>query len=168
MTRATGVAWVVTVTRTAIVTRATGVVVGLRPWRVVARDMAVGVVVGRIATVVVVITVCVVDRIRWRQRSVGMRWVHHRVIAVVEEAVVAGTIVVMRTGTDVDHHPRLIMVSVPAEANRFEVFEGGEAVKFIVQFVVRHHRVGHRRIRAVSRDGDFDSLDGTSPDLHVL
>ena len=113
------------VTRTTVVA---WVVVGLMLRRVVTRDVVVGVVVGRIAAMVVVITVGVVDRIRRRQRSVGMCRVHHRVIAVVVVAIVTRTIVVMWTRADVDYHPRLVAVAIPAEADRLEVFEGGETV----------------------------------------
>ena len=109
--------------------------------------------VGRIATVAVVVVVGVVVGIHRRHvvrmsgtvirtRTVTRRRRHHRTEAVVVEAELAGTGVVTHAGTDVDNHPRLIVIAVPAETHWLEVFESGEAVKLVTQFIVRHHRIG--------------------------
>ena len=131
-------------------------------------------IVGRIATVVVMVVVGVVVRIQrlhvvevtwriatWRRRS-------DRIVAVVVEAVRVGAMVVARTRTDKDDHPRLVAVTVPAEADRSEVLEGREAIELAVQFVVRHHRIDPGGIRTVSRDRHCDSSDSAGADSHVL
>ena len=133
-------------------------------------------IVGRIAAVAVVIAVGVVvwihrrhvmrawiRAVAWRRR----RW-HHRAIAVVVVAVVAGTVIVARTRTYSDDHPRLVAIAIPAEAHRLEVLEGGEAVELVTQFVIRHHRVSPGRIGTVSRNADGDSLDSTRADSHIF
>ena len=100
--------------------------------------------VGRIATVAVVIAIGVVLRIHRRQVvRVMTAWRRHRrAEAVVVVAVSARTVVVARTRTNPDHHPRLVVVAIPAEAQGLEVLEGGEAEELVIQLVVRHHRVG--------------------------
>ena len=103
--------------------------------------------VGRVTAVVVVVCVGVVHRIdrvhavevsrriaTWRRRK-------NRIVAVIVVAVWAWTVVVARTRSHVDHHPGLVVVTVPAEAQRLEVLEGGEAVQLIAELVVRHDRV---------------------------
>lgn len=131
-------------------------------------------VVGRITAVGVVVMIGVVVRIQrmhvvevswriatWRRRS-------DRIVAVVVEAVRVGAVVVARTRSDVDDHPGLVAVTVPAEADRSEVFEGGEAEKLAVQFVVRHHRIDPGGIRTVGGDRHCDSPDSAGADSHVL
>jgi hypothetical protein len=113
---------------------------------VVARHHVIGVIVGRIATVIVVIAVSVVVRIHRRHVvrvtwAMTWRWWHRRTIAIVVEAEVARTVVVADAWSNLDHYPRLVAIAAPAEANRLEVLESGEAVEFTSQFVVRHHRV---------------------------
>lgn len=107
----------------------------------------IGVIVGRIATVTVVIAVGVVVwihrrhvvRVTW---AMAWRWRHRRTIAIVVEAEVARTAVVADARSHLDHHPRLVAIAVPAKTHWLEVFESGEAVEFVTQFVVWHHRVG--------------------------
>ena len=109
-------------------------------------------VVGRITAVGVVVMIGVVVRIQrmhvvevsqriatWRRRS-------DRIVTVVVEAVRIRAVVVARTRSDTEDHPRLVAIAVPAEAHRLEVLEGGEAVE------LRH----------------CDSLDSTGADSHVL
>lgn len=86
------------------------------------------------------------------------RW-HHRTIAVIVVAVAAGTVVVLRTRTDVDHHPRLVAVAIPAEANWLEVFKSGEAVEIVTHLVVGHRRESPVRIHPIGRDAHRDPLD---------
>ena len=114
---------------------------------VVTRHVVIRVVVGRIAAVIVMITIGVVVWIHrrhvvrvWTVSSRRRRW-HHRTVAVIVVAIGAGTGVVTRTGTDMDDHPRLVVIAIPAEAHWLEVFEGGEAIQLVVQLVVRHHRI---------------------------
>jgi hypothetical protein len=140
---------------------------------VVTWDRLVGVMVGRIAAVVVVIVIGVVVRIHRRHvvrvwTMARRRWWHHRAIAVVVVAVVARTVIVTRARTDVDDHPRLVAIAMPAEAHWLEVLKRGEAVELVTQFVVRHHRVSPGRIGTVSGDADGDSLDSTGADPHIL
>lgn len=94
--------------------------------------------------------------------------VHRRTVAVVVVAVAARTVVVARTRSDVNHHPRFGARPVPVETDRLEVLEGGEAVELASQFIVRHHRIDPGRIRTVGRDRHCDSLDSTGADSHVL
>ena len=113
---------------------------------VVTRDMVVRVIVGRIATVAVVIAIGVVVWIHRRHvvrvRTIAWRrrW-QHRTIAVIVVAVVAGTVIVTWTWADMDDHPRLIAIAMPAEAHWLEVLEHGEAVKLVTHLVIRHHSV---------------------------
>ena len=100
--------------------------------------------------------------------STGRRRRHHRTIAVIVVAVGAGTVVVTNTRTDVDDHPRLVAIAIPAETHRLEVFESGEAVELIVQFVVRHHRVQHRGVGTIGRDANRNPSDATRAHFHVL
>ena len=130
--------------------------------------------VGRVATIVVVMGIGVVMRIHddvvWTAGTptTRRRRRQHRTIAVVVVAVFTGTVIVARTRSDVDDHPRLVVITIPAEADRLEVFEGGEAVELIIQFVVGHHRVEHGGVGAVGRDGDRHPSDAACADLHVL
>jgi hypothetical protein len=114
---------------------------------VVARHHVIGVIVGRIATVIVVIAIGVVVRIHRRHvmrvtRTMAWRWRHRWTITVIVEAEFARTGVVADARSHRDHHPRLVAIAVPAETHWLEVFESGEAVEFVTQFVVWHHRVG--------------------------
>ena len=124
-----------------------GVVSVARLVVVVTRDMVVRVIVGRIATVAVVIAIGVVVRIHRRHvvwvRTIAWRrrW-HHRTIAIIVVAVVAGTVIVTWTWADMDDHPRLVAIAVPAEADGLEVLEGGKAEQLIPHLIVGHHRVG--------------------------
>ena len=107
----------------------------------------IGMIVSRIATVTVVIAVGVVVWIHRRHvvrvtRAMAWRWRHRRTIAIVVEAEVARTGVVADARSHRDHHPRLVAIAIPAETHWLEVFESGEAVEFVTQFVVWHHCVG--------------------------
>jgi hypothetical protein len=123
--------------------------------------------VGRIAAIVVVVMVGVVVRIHG-VRSGSTRRRHRRTIAVVVVAVFTRTIVVTRARRHAVDHPRLVTRSVPAEAHWLEVFEGGEAVELVVQFIVRHHRVDPGGVGAVGRNGDRNPSDATRAHSHVL
>ncbi len=131
-------------------------------------------VVGRITAVGMVVMIGVVVRIQrmhvvevsqriatWRRRS-------DRIVTVVVEAVRVRAVVIARTRSDTEDHPRLVAIAVPAEAHRLEVLEGGEAVELASQFIVRHHRIDPGRIRTVGGDRHCDSLDSTGADSHVL
>lgn len=84
---------------------------------------------------------------------------HHRTIAVVVVAVIAGTVVGVRTRTDVDYHPRFVAIAVPAEANRLEVFKSGETVELVTHLVIRHHRENPVGIDPIGRDAHRNPLD---------
>jgi hypothetical protein len=128
------------------------------------------VVVGRIAAVAVVITVGVVVGVhRSHVVEVSRRIATRRrrqdgTVAVIVEAVGVRAVVVARTRTDVDDHPGLVAVAVPVEAHRLEVLKDREAVEFVPQFIVGHHRIDPRGIRAIGRDGDGHPLDSTGAD----
>ena len=92
----------------------------------------------------------------------------HRTIAIVVEAVFRRTAVELWTRTDLDNHPRLVAIAVPAETHWLKVFECGEAEEFIVHFVVRHHRVQPIRIHTDGRKGDGNSLDPTGRHSHIF
>lgn len=103
----------------------------------------------RIAAIGVVVEVGVVVRIQ-RTHVVEVSWRiatrrrrSDRIVPVIVEAVRIGAMVVAHAWTDMDDHPGLVVVSVPAEAHRLEVFEGGEAEELVTQFVVWHHRIDH-------------------------
>jgi hypothetical protein len=118
---------------------------------------------GRITAVVVMIAVGVVFRVHRRRRGAravaGRR--HRRAVAVVVVAVGAGTVVVADARRHRDDHPASSVRTVPVEVYRLEVFEGGEAVKFVVQLVVGHDGEGVSSVDAIQRDVDLDSLDAT-------
>ena len=130
--------------------------------------------VGRIAAASVVVMVGVVVRIQRRpavevsRRITTRRRRQDGIVTVIVEAVGARTIVVARTRRHPVDHPRLGARSVPAEAYRLEVFEGGEAVELIVQFVVWHHRVDPGGIWTVGRNGNRNPSDATRAHSHVL
>ena len=133
------------------------------------------IVVGRIPAVVMVVVVGVVVRIHRRHavRSIGApatmrRRRHHREVTVIVEAVFARTVVVAHARSDMNHHPRLVVVAIPAEANRLEVLEDGEAEELVIHLVVGHHRVKNRGVQTVGGDVDCDSLDFAGADAHVL
>ena len=94
--------------------------------------------------------------------------VHRRTIAIVVVAVAARAVVVARTRSDVNHHPRFGARPVPVEADRLEVLEGGEAVEVVAHFVVRHDGEGTVQVDVVDRDVDGDSLDATWTNLDIL
>lgn len=104
--------------------------------------------VGRITSVVVVVCVGVVHRIERvhaievSRRIATWRWRKNRIVAVIVVAVIARTVVVTRTRTYVNHHPRLVVITVPAEADWLKVLECGEAEEFVSQLIVWHYRVG--------------------------
>lgn len=131
-------------------------------------------IVGRIATIGVVVVVGVVVRIQRlhvvevSNRIATGRRRNDRIVAVVVEAVRVGAMVVARTRTDMDDHPRLVTVTVPAEADRSEVLEGREAEELTVQFVVGHHRIDPGGIRTVCGDRHCDSSDSARADSHVF
>jgi hypothetical protein len=121
---------------------------------------------GRIATVVVVITVGVVHRIHRAGFVTCGR--HRRAEAVVVVAVAARTVVVADARRHRDDHPALGARTIPVEANGIEVLEGGEAVEFIAQFVVRHDGEGVPSIDTAERDLQGDSLDASRTHFHVF
>lgn len=131
-------------------------------------------VVGRITAIVVVVMIGVVMRIHRRsavkitRRIATRRRRQNRIVAVIVEAVRRRAIVVTRTRSHTIDHPRLVVRSVPAKTYWFKVFESSEAVKLVVQFVVGHHRVNPRRIRAIGRDRDGNSSDAPRAHSHVL
>ena len=94
--------------------------------------------------------------------------VHRRTIAIVVVAVAARAVVVARTRSDVNHHPRFGARPVPVEADRLEVLEGGKAVEVAAHFVVRHDGEGTVQVNVVDRDVDGDSLDATWTNLDIL
>lgn len=94
--------------------------------------------------------------------------VHRRTEAVIVVAVATRTVVVARTRSDMDHHPRFGARPVPVEADRFEVLEGGKAVEVAAHFVVRHDGEGTVQVNVVDRDVDDDSLDATWTNLDIL
>ena len=124
-------------------------------------DFGVG---GRITAVAVVVAVGVVMRIH-RGRHAGTvsrrRRRHRRTIAVVVVAVGARTVVVADARRYGDDHPALAARSVPVEVDGLEVFEGGEAVELVAQFVIGHDGEGVPSVDAIQRDVDLDSLDAT-------
>ena len=134
---------------------------------VVAGHLVIGVEVGRIAAVVVMITVGVVHRVQRRdavevsRRITTRRRRHVGTEAVIVEAVGVRAVIVARTRSDVDDHPGLVAVAVPVEGHRLEVLEHREAVELVAEFVVRHHRIDPRGIRTIGRDGDGHPLDTT-------
>jgi hypothetical protein len=93
---------------------------------------------------------------------------HRGTEAVVVVAVAAGAMVVARARADVDDHPRLGTRTMPAETDGFKVLEGGEAVKVVTYFVVRHDGVDDMAVDAVAWNLDCDSLDTTGAHLHVF
>ena len=123
-------------------------------------DLGVG---GRITAVVVVVAVGVVSRVHRRRR--GARAVagrgHRRAEAVIVEAVGAGAVVVVDARRRRDDYPALGARTIPVEADGLEVFEGGEAVELVVQFVVGHDGEGVPSVDAIQRDVNLDSLDST-------
>jgi hypothetical protein len=123
-------------------------------------------VVAGIASIVVVVAVGVVMRVHRVGLMTGRR--HRRTETVVVVAVVARTVVVARARAYVDDHPGLVAGSVPAEADRFKVFEGGEAEQLIAHLVVRHDHEGVTPADAVSRDVNGDSLDAARANLDTL
>ncbi len=94
--------------------------------------------------------------------------VHRWTEAVIVVAVAARTVVVARTRSDMDHHPRFGARPVPVEAYRLEILKSGEAVEFASHLVVRHDGECAIQVDAVGRDIDSDSLDATGIDLDVL
>ena len=136
-------------------------VVGLRWGRCV-----VPLVDGGIASVVVVIAVGVVHRVHRGRHSRAVR--HWRAETVVVVAIGAGRVIVTHYRFDVNHHPRLGARSMPAEADRLEVFKSGETVEFSAHRVVRHERVNNMVVDGTARYLDFDSLDATGGHFHIF
>lgn len=97
----------------------------------------------------------------WRRRQDG-------IVSIIVETIGVRTGVVTDPRTDMDDHPRLVAITVPAEAKRLEVFESGEAVKLVAEFIIRHHRIDPGWIRAIGWDAQGDSLDSTGANSHVL
>lgn len=131
-------------------------------------------IVGRITAIGVVVVIGVVMRIQ-RTHVVEVSWRiatrrrrSDRIVAVVVEAVWVGAMVVARTRTDADDHPTLVAITVPAEAHRLEVLEGGEAVQLASQLIVWHYRIDPGGIRTVGWDRHRNPLDSTGADSHVL
>ena len=130
-------------------------------------------IVGRIAAIGVVVVVGVMVRIQ-RTHVVEVSWRiatrrrrSDRIVSVIVEAVRVGAMVVANARSDMDDHPRLVAVAVPAEAHGLEVLEGGEAEELVTEFVIWHHRIDPSGIRTVSGDSDRNSLDSTRADAHV-
>ena len=86
---------------------------------------------------------------------------HRRTITVVVEAIGARTVVVADARRYCDDHPALGARTIPVEGDGLEVFEGGEAVELVIQFIVGHDGEGEPSVDAVQWDVDFDSLDST-------
>ena len=86
---------------------------------------------------------------------------HRRAIAVVVVAVDARAVVVADARRHRDDYPAFSARTVPEEVDGLKVFEGGEAVELVVQFVVRHDGEGVPSVDAIQRDVDLDSLDST-------
>jgi hypothetical protein len=126
-------------------------------------------VVGRIASVVGVIAVCVVLWIHRRRhsRTVARRR-HRRTVAIVVVAVDARAVIVARTRRHRDDNPGLSARSVPVEPDGLEVFEGGEAIEVVAEFVVRHDGEGVPSVDTMERDVDGDSLDAARIHSHVF
>lgn len=131
-------------------------------------------VVGGITSVVVMVRISVVHRIeRVHSVEVARRITTRRrrqdwIVAVVVVTVGMRAVVVARTRTHVDHHPGLIAVTVPAEADWFEVFKDSEAEEVFVHLIVGHHCVNPRGVQAIGRDVDGDSSDSTGIDSHIF
>jgi hypothetical protein len=130
-------------------------------------------VVGRIATIVVMVVVGVVLRIHRRRRcsvtvTVAGRRRHRGTESVVVVAVDAGAVVVAHERRYGDDHPGFGARTVPVEADGLEVFKGGEAVEFVVQFVVGHDGEVHPSVDTVERNVDGDSLDVSGANLDFL
>ena len=132
--------------------------------RVAIPSMVVGC---RITAVVVVVVVGVVHRVHRRRRSVVVTMsvtvisvvVSARTEAVIVVAVGARTRVVVYQRRHGDDNPAVGARPVPAEGDGLEVFEGGEAVELIAQFVVRHDGEDRLRVEATERDVDGNSID---------
>ena len=121
---------------------------------------------GRIATYAVVVTVSVVHRIHRAGFVTSGR--HRRTEAVIVVAVAARTVVVADARGHRDDHPALGARPIPVEADGVEVLEGGEAVEFIAQLVVRHDGEGAPSVDTTERDFQGDSLDMPRTYFHVF
>ena len=121
------------------------------------------VVVGWIAAVVVVVAIGVVLRVH---RVMCVTPGRHRRAETVVVAVGARTVVVAQAGGYVDDHPAFVARPVPIEGDGVEVFEGGEAVKLVAQFVVGHDGEGVTSADAVGRDVDGNPLDAAGIYFH--
>ena len=109
-----------------------------------------------------VIAVGVVLRIHRGRHSGAVAWRRHwRAKTVVVVAVGARTVVVVDARRHRNDHPALVARTVPVEVQGLKVFEGGEAVKLVTQFVVGHDSEGVPSVDAVQRDVDGDSLDSS-------
>ena len=93
---------------------------------------------------------------------------HRRTVTVVVVAVGARTVVVVDARRQCDDHPALVARTVPEEADRLEVFEGGEAVELVIQLVVGHDGEGVPSVDAIQRDVDLDSLDATGIHSYIF
>ena len=76
--------------------------------------------------------------------------------------------IVARTRRHRDDNPRLGARSVPVEADGIEIFEGGEAIEIVAEFVVRHDGEGVPSVDTMERDVDSDSLDAARIHSHVF
>ena len=117
-----------------------------------------------------VVAVGVVHRVhrgRRHARAVAGRR-HRRAVAVVVVAVGARAVIVADARRHRDDYPALSARTVPEEVDGFEVFEGGEAVELVIQFVVGHDGEGVPSVDAIQRDVDLDSLDSTGIHSHVF
>lgn len=123
-------------------------------------------VVGRIAAVVVMITIGVVHRIHRTGFVAGRR--HRRTEAVIVVAVAAGAVVVADARRHRNDYPVVGTRPVPVEANGVEVLESGEAVELIAQLVVRHDGESVSSVDKAKRDVHRDSLDATRTNFHVF
>lgn len=93
---------------------------------------------------------------------------HRRTEAVVVVAVTAGAGIDAHPWRCRDDHPTFGARTVPVEAKRLKVLESGEAVEFVVHFVVRHDGEGVTSIDAAGGDVDGNPLDGSRTHSDVL
>ena len=151
--------------RTIVATRAIGASAIVRSRR---RSVS-----ARIPTIVVVIVIGVVMRIRGRKRAWsrsrtkagGRRHRRHETVVVV--AVIAGPRVEARTWRQDRHYPSRIARAVPREADWLKVLKRGEGVQVVAHFIVRHNRINDGWIQPIGHNVEGDSLDLARADLHV-
>ena len=122
--------------------------------------------VGRIAAIVVMITIGVVHRIH-RAKFVTHRR-HRRAETVVVVAIAARTMIDTDARRHRNDYPVISARPVPAEADGVEVFECSEAVELIIQLVVGHDGENATSVDETERDVQGDPLDATRTHSHVF